>query len=52
MCAHLEDLDLDGGLTISGGRKGLRLLGGNGGVSVDESGENSTKGLNDAKSAR
>lgn len=41
----LEDLDLDSGLTVSGGREGLRLLGGDGGVSVDETSEDTSEGL-------
>lgn len=41
----LVDLDLNSGLTISGGREDLRLLGRDGGVSVDESGEDTTEGL-------
>jgi hypothetical protein len=41
----LEDLDFDSGLTVSGGREGLRLLGGDGGVSVDETSEDTSEGL-------
>jgi len=41
----LEDGDADLGLVVGGGREDLSLLGGNGRVSVDESGEDSTHGL-------
>ena len=42
----LVDLDLDGGLHVSSGREGLGLLGGDGGVAVDQTGEDTTQGLN------
>jgi len=45
----LEDLDLDSGLTISGGGEGLRLLGRDSGVSVDETGEDTSEGLKSGK---
>ena len=41
----LVDLDLDSSLEISRGREGLGLLGGDGGVTVDQTGEDTTKGL-------
>ena len=41
----LEDLDLDSGLVVSGSREGLGLLGGDGGVAVDQTSEDTTKGL-------
>ena len=41
----LVDLDVDGSLTISSGGEDLALLGGDGGVTVDESGEDTTKSL-------
>jgi len=42
----LEDFDLDVGLSISGGRKDLRFLGGDGGIAVDKAGEDSSEGFN------
>lgn len=42
----LVDLDLDSGLEVGSGREGLGLLGGNGGVAVDQTGEDTAKGLN------
>jgi hypothetical protein len=41
----LVDLDLDGGLTVNGGRESLRLLGGDSGVSGDERREDTSEGL-------
>ena len=41
----LEHLDLDSGLEIGGGREGLGLLGGDGGVAVDQTGEDTAEGL-------
>lgn len=41
----LEDLDLDGSLEVSGGGEDLRLLGGDGGVAVDQTSEDTTEGL-------
>ena len=41
----LEDLDLDGGLEISSGGEDLGLLGGNSGVAVDQTSEDTTEGL-------
>jgi hypothetical protein len=42
----LEDLDFDGGLAISGGGEDLGLLGGDGSVTGDEFGHDTTEGLN------
>lgn len=42
----LVDLDLDGGLEVSSGGEDLRLLGRNGGVAVDQAGEDTAEGLN------
>lgn len=42
----LVNLDLDGGLSIGGGGKGLRLLGGDGSVSGNEGGHDSSESLN------
>ncbi len=42
----LVDLDLDSGLEISGGGEDLGLLGGDGGVTVDQTGEDTAQGLN------
>ena len=42
----LEDNNVDLGLTISGGGVNLRLLGGDGGVTGDQTGEDTTIGLN------
>ncbi|OZJ05264.1 hypothetical protein BZG36_01971 [Bifiguratus adelaidae] len=42
----LEDLDLNLSLAISSSGKHLRLLGGNGSVAVDQSGEDTSEGLN------
>lgn len=42
----LEDLDLDSGLRVGGGGEDLGLLGGDGGVSVDQTGEDTAQGLN------
>jgi hypothetical protein len=42
----LVNLDLDGALEVGGRREDLRLLGGDGGVAVDQAGENTTEGLN------
>lgn len=42
----LVDLDLDSALEVGGGGEDLGLLGGDGGVAVDQTGEHSTKGLN------
>jgi len=42
----LVDLDLDSGLHVSSGGEGLRLLGGDGGVTVDQTGEHTAEGLN------
>jgi len=41
----LEDLDLDSGLHVSSGGEGLGLLGGNGGVAVDQTSEDTAEGL-------
>jgi len=41
----LEDLDLDSSLSIGSSREGLRLLGRDSGVSVDETGEDTSEGL-------
>lgn len=41
----LVDLDLDGSLEISGSGEDLRLLGGDGGVAVDQTGEDTAEGL-------
>lgn len=41
----LEDLDFNGGLAVSGGREDLRLLGRNGGVTRNEPGHDTAKGL-------
>ena len=41
----LVHLDLDSGLVVSGSREGLGLLCGDGGVAVDQTSENTTKGL-------
>lgn len=41
----LVDLDLDGALEVSSGGEDLRLLGGNGGVAVDQTGEDTAEGL-------
>lgn len=42
----LVDLDLDSGLEVGGGGEGLGLLGGDGGVAVDQTGEDTAEGLN------
>jgi hypothetical protein len=42
----LVDLDLDSGLEVGGGGEGLRLLGGDGGVTVDQTGEDTAESLN------
>lgn len=42
----LEDLDLDSGLGVGGSGEDLGLLGGDGGVSVDQTGEDTAQGLN------
>ena len=42
----LVDLDLDSSLIISGGGEDLGLLGWDGGVAVDETGEDTSEGLN------
>jgi hypothetical protein len=42
----LVDLDLDSGLEVSSGGEGLGLLGGNSGVAVDQTGEDTAEGLN------
>ncbi|QGI60123.1 hypothetical protein CEK27_004094 [Fusarium fujikuroi] len=42
----LVDLDLDGSLEIGCGGEDLRLFGGDSGVSVDQTGEDTTEGLN------
>ena len=42
----LENRDSDLGLVIGGGRENLRFLGGDGSVSVDESGEDSSRSFN------
>jgi hypothetical protein len=42
----LEDLDEDTGLVVGEGREGLGLLGGDGGVTLDERGHDTTSGLN------
>ena len=48
-CGHLalalEDVDLNRGLVVSGGGEDLALLGGDGGVAVDELGEHAAHGL-------
>ncbi len=41
----LVDLDVDGSLTIGSGREDLALLGRDGGVTVDETGEDTTESL-------
>ena len=41
----LVDLDLDSGLHVGSGGEGLGLLGGDGGVTVDQTGEDTAKGL-------
>lgn len=41
----LVDLDLDGSLEVGGGGEDLGLLGGDGGVAVDQTGEDATEGL-------
>ncbi|ROW15263.1 hypothetical protein VPNG_02959 [Cytospora leucostoma] len=41
----LVDLDLHGSLEVGGGREDLGLLGGNSGVAVDQTGEDTTEGL-------
>lgn len=41
----LVDFDLDGGLAVSSGGEDLGLLGGDGGVTVDELGHDSTESL-------
>ncbi len=41
----LVDLDVDGGLAIGGGREDLRLLGGDGGVAVDQTREDTSERL-------
>jgi hypothetical protein len=41
----LEDLDQDTGLVVGEGREGLGLLGGDGGVALDEGGHDTTSGL-------
>jgi hypothetical protein len=41
----LEDLDQDTRLVVGEGREGLRLLGGDGGVALDEGGHDTTSGL-------
>ena len=41
----LVDLDLYGGLEVGGGGEDLGLLGGDGGVTVDQTGEDTTEGL-------
>lgn len=41
----LVDLDLDSGLHVSSGGEGLGLLGGDGGVAVDQTGEDTAEGL-------
>ena len=41
----LVDLDLNGRLEVSSGGEDLRLLGGDGGVAVDQTGEDTTEGL-------
>jgi hypothetical protein len=42
----LEDLDEHTGLVVGEGREGLGLLGGDGGVTLDERGHDTTSGLN------
>ena len=42
----LVDLDLDGALEVGGGGEDLGLLGGDGGVAVDQTGEDTAEGLN------
>lgn len=42
----LEDLDLDSSLGVGGSGEDLGLLGGDGGVSVDQTGEDTAQGLN------
>ena len=41
----LEDLDLNGSLSVGGSGESLGLLGGNGGVTVDETGEDTAQSL-------
>ena len=41
----LVDLNLDGSLAVGGGGESLRLLGGDGGVSGDKLGHDTTEGL-------
>jgi hypothetical protein len=41
----LVDLDLDSGLEVGGSGEGLGLLGGDGGVAVDQTGEDTAEGL-------
>ena len=41
----LEDLDLDSSLVVGGGGEGLGLLGGDSGVAVDQTSEDTTEGL-------
>lgn len=41
----LVDLDLDSGLHVGSGREGLGLLGGDGGVAVDQTGEDTAQSL-------
>ena len=41
----LVDLDQDTGLVVGVGREDLRLLGGDGGVTLDEGGHDTTSGL-------
>ena len=41
----LVDLDLDGSLEVGGSREYLGLLGGDSGVTVDQTGEDTTQGL-------
>jgi hypothetical protein len=42
----LEDLDLNGRLAVGSGREDLRLLGWDGGVTRNEPGHDTAKGLN------
>ncbi len=42
----LQDVDLNAGLVVSGGGEDLALLGGDGGVAVDELGAHAAQGLN------
>ena len=42
----LQDVDLNGGLVVSGGGEDLALLGGDGGVALDELGAHAAQGLN------